>query len=228
MTGRGVYVAFEGIDTSGKTSQARLLADRLGALATREPGGTALGEAMRQVLLHDEHLELTDRAEALLFAADRAQHVALVVEPALASGRHVVTDRSYGSTLAYQGYGRGLPLDRLHDLVAWASTTGSAAGPPQVLLPDVVVLLEISEDEMRRRMSDRPDRIESEPGEFLQRVAEGFRRLASADEARWRRVDADGTPEDVAERVWAALADGPGAAALASAAQPSRPAATSS
>ena len=106
MNRRGKYIAFEGWEASGKSTQARLLSQRLDAVLTREPGGTALGLAIRGLLLGNGPAP-TERAEALLFAADRAQHLAEIVEPALAEGRDVITDRSYGSTLSYHGYGRG-------------------------------------------------------------------------------------------------------------------------
>jgi len=191
---RGVYVALEGWEASGKSTQAELLAARLGAVLTREPGGTALGRQIRDMLLGDGPVP-SDRAEALLFAADRAQHVAEVVEPALASGRHVVTDRSYGSTLAYQGYGRGQSLDELLDLVGWAS---------RGVLPDLVVLLDVPVVDADDRLGDDRDRLEREPALFAQRVHAGFGELAAADPERWVVVDGSGDVAAVAELVWAA------------------------
>ena len=184
----------EGWEASGKSTQAELLAARLGAVLTREPGGTALGRQIRDMLLGDGPVP-SDRAEALLFAADRAQHVAEVVEPALASGRHVVTDRSYGSTLAYQGYGRGQSLDELLDLVGWAS---------RGVLPDLVVLLDVPVVDADDRLGDDRDRLEREPALFAQRVHAGFGELAAADPERWVVVDGSGDVAAVAELVWAA------------------------
>ena len=191
MNRRGKYIAFEGWEASGKSTQARLLSQRLDAVLTREPGGTALGLAIRDLLLGDGPAP-TERAEALLFAADRAQHLAEVVEPALAEGRDVVTDRSYGSTLAYQGYGRGQSIEELMRLVEW--TSGG-------LLPDLVVFLTVGVDRADDRLGDQRDRMESEDVDFAQRVVEGFGALAEADPDRWVVVDGAGSIEEVAQRV---------------------------
>ena len=191
MTRRGKYIAIEGWEASGKSTQARLLADRLDAVLTREPGGTDLGVAIRGLLLGNGP-EPTQRAEALLFAADRAQHLAEVVEPALSEGRDVITDRSYGSTLAYQGHGRGQPIDELMRLAEWASGG---------LLPDLVVLLTVPADTADRRLGEERDRMEREDTDFAARVIEGFAALADADPGRWVVVDGTGSIEEVAERV---------------------------
>ena len=191
MNERGKYIAFEGWEASGKSTQARLLSRRLDAVLTREPGGTALGLAVRDLLLGNGPAP-TERAEALLFAADRAQHLAEVVEPALAEGRDVITDRSYGSTLAYQGYGRGQSIEELMRLVEW--TSGG-------LLPDLVVLLTVAVDVADDRLGDQRDRMESEDADFATRVVEGFTALAEADPDRWVVVDGAGSIEEVATRV---------------------------
>ena len=191
MNRRGKYIAFEGWEASGKSTQARLLSQRLDAVLTREPGGTALGLAIRDLLLGNGPAP-TERAEALLFAADRAQHLAEIVEPALAEGRDVITDRSYGSTLAYQGYGRGQSIEELMRLVEW--TSGG-------LLPDLVVLLTVAVDTADDRLGDQRDRMESEDGDFATRVVEGFTALAEADPDRWVVVDGAGSIEEVAARV---------------------------
>ena len=191
MNRRGKYIAFEGWEASGKSTQARLLSQRLDAVLTREPGGTALGLAIRDLLLGNGPAP-TERAEALLFAADRAQHLAEIVEPALAEGRDVITDRSYGSTLAYQGYGRGQSIEELTRLVEW--TSGG-------LLPDLVVLLTVAVDTADGRLGDQRDRMESEDGDFATRVVEGFTALAEADPDRWVGVDGAGSIEEVAARV---------------------------
>ncbi len=195
---RGRLIAFEGGEASGKTTQAAILARRLGAVLTREPGGTAVGQRIRALLLDPQLAGLDARAEALLMAADRAQHVAEVIGPALDSGRHVVSDRFSHSSLAYQGWGRGLPLDELRRLSAWAS-----AG----LWPDLVVLLDVPEGTAldRGRGADRFER--EEPG-FHQRVADGYRQLAAEDPDRWRVVDGTRTVEEVADLVWAAVKGG--------------------
>ena len=191
MNRRGKYIAFEGWEASGKSTQARLLSQRLDAVLTREPGGTALGLAIRDLLLGNGPAP-TERAEALLCAADRAQHLAEIVEPALAEGRDVITDRSYGSTLAYQGYGRGQSIEELMRLVEW--TSGG-------LLPDLVVLLTVAVDTADGRLGDQRDRMESEDGDFATRVVEGFTALAEADPDRWVVVDGAGSIEEVAARV---------------------------
>ena len=191
MNRRGKYIAFEGWEASGKSTQARLLSQRLDAVLTREPGGTALGLAIRGLLLGNGPAP-TERAEALLFAADRAQHLAEIVEPALAEGRDVITDRSYGSTLAYQGYGRGQSIEELMRLVEW--TSGG-------LLPDLVVLLTVAVDTADDRLGDQRDRMESEDSDFATRVVEGFTALAEADPDRWVVVDGSGSIEEVAARV---------------------------
>ncbi len=191
MSPRGRYIAFEGWEASGKSTQARILAQQLNGVLTREPGGTDLGLAIRDLLLGDGP-EPTERAEALLFAADRAQHLAEVVEPALAEGRDVITDRSYGSTLAYQGHGRGQSLDELMRLVEWSSGG---------LLPDIVVLITVSAETADSRLGEYRDRMESEDADFAQRVIEGFVTLANSDPSRWLIVDGDGSIEEVAERV---------------------------
>lgn len=191
-----LLIAFEGGEACGKSTQAALLADRMGAVLTREPGGTAVGERVRSLLLDPGWGPLDPRAEALLLAAARAQHVAEVVAPALAAGQSVVSDRYAHSSLAYQGYGRGLPLDEVRGLSEWA-TTG--------LWPDVVVLLDLPAGEAEARRG-HPDRFESEGRAFHRRVEEGFRSLAAEDPKRWRVVDGSGTVEEVAARVWHALA----------------------
>ena len=177
-------IAFEGGEGSGKSTQARRLAAAIDAVLTFEPGGTEVGRAVRALVLDPAHTSMTDRTEALLMAADRAQHVASVIEPALAAGRHVVTDRYVGSTLAYQGYGRGLDLDDLRLLCRWA-TAGREA--------DVNVLLSVSPGEARARLAGRPDRLEAEDVSFHERVASGFAALADADPERWVVVDGIGT-----------------------------------
>lgn len=190
--GRGRFIAFEGGEGSGKSTQARLLAEHLGAVLTREPGGTAIGTRIREIVLAADDNGLADRAEALLMAGDRAQHVAEVVEPALASGRDVVTDRFLGSSVAYQGYGRGLPVDEVRDLSLWA--TGG-------LQPDLVVLLTVDAVEARTRIGRARDRLEKAGDDFHALVADGFAALAGADPDRWVRVDGGGTVAEVEGRV---------------------------
>jgi len=192
---RGRFIAFEGGEATGKTTQARILAERLGAVLTREPGGTEVGERLRAIVL-DAAVPIDSRAEALLMAAARAQHVVEVIEPALAAGRHVVTDRFTASSLAYQGVGRGLGVDEVAALSVFAT-----AG----LEPDLVLLLELPLEVAAARLSEEPDRLEREGAPFHARVAAAFRQLASADPERWMVLPADGSVDEVAAKVWEAV-----------------------
>jgi dTMP kinase len=189
------FVAFEGGEGTGKSTQARLLAAKLAAVLTHEPGGTTVGLELRSLALGGESGVLDARTEALVMAADRAQHVAEVIAPALAAGRNVVTDRYLYSSLAYQGYGRGLP-------VAGVRALSEFAGAPEA---DVVVLLTVSPDVRAARLGLELDAIESAGDAFHTRVEEGFLALAAADPARWVVVDGSGTVDDVAAAVWTAI-----------------------
>ncbi len=185
---RGLFVTFEGIDRSGKTTQARLLCEQLGdeALGVREPGGTAVGERVRD-LLKDPAVELGAEAEALLFAAARAELVAGVIRPALEEGRVVVSDRFLDSSLAYQGGARGLGVDEVERLNRMA--TGGLA-------PDITFLLDLDPGEAAARAGES-DRFEDE-GVVLQRtVRDTYERLVAAEPGRWRRIDAARPPEQV-------------------------------
>jgi dTMP kinase len=196
---RGRLIALEGIDGCGKSTQAAGLAARLGAVLTFEPGATPLGSQLRGLLLDSERPPLAERAEALLMAADRAQHVAVVVAPALEAGTWVVTDRFSGSTLAYQGYGRGLDLPGLGQLVDWA--TGG-------LQADLSVLIEVPPAlAAERSRPDRRDRFEVLGPEFHQRVADGFHLLATDHPDAWVVVDGTGGVDAVAASVWSAVRD---------------------
>jgi dTMP kinase len=186
---RGRFIAFEGGEACGKSTQARLLAAALGAVLTREPGGTPLGEQVRALLLDPAFGDVDARAEALLMAAARAQHVRDVIAPALAAGRDVVTDRYTGSSIAYQGYGRGLAVDEVRALSTFASSG---------LWPDLTVLLVVSAP---LGTIGSLDRIEAAGDEFHARVDAGFEAQAAADPERWVVVDGDGTEIEVAERV---------------------------
>jgi dTMP kinase len=193
------FIVLEGGEGAGKSTQASLLAASLSAVLTREPGGTAVGEALRRLVLDNSSGHLVDRAETLLMLAARAQHVAEVIEPALARGQDVVCDRYSGSTFAYQGFGRGLPMGDLLCLDEWAS--GGRR-------PDVVILLDLAVADGRRRRPCGPrDRFEHEEDEFLERVRAGFNELAAADPVRWRVVDAATSIEDVAAAVLRAVGD---------------------
>lgn len=205
---RGRFVVLEGVDGCGKSTQLEALSRWLptsGLLAagaelvvTREPGGTALGAALRQLLLHPPgEAAPQPMAELLLYAADRAQHVEQCIRPALAAGHWVLSDRFSGSTAAYQGYGRGLDLARIAQLEQLA--TGGLA-------PDLTLWLELPLAESLRRRSERTaDRIEASGEVFLQRVIDGFAVLAAG--RGWRRVDATGAPEQVAAACRGLLAE---------------------
>ena len=189
---RGRFIAFEGGEACGKSTQAALLADAIGAVLTREPGGTAIGARLRSLVLDPATEGLAARAEALLMAADRAQHVAEVIAPALSAGRHVVTDRFAGSSIAYQGHGRGLPVDEIAGLSRWA-THG--------VWPDLVVLLDVPAATAEARLGSHRDRMESEPSAFHAAVLGGFRAQAAADPDLWAVVDGTGSIDDVAGAV---------------------------
>ncbi len=202
MAERGRFIVLEGGEGCGKSTQAELLATHLGAESTREPGGTEVGERIRAILLDRDLGQLDPRAELMLMLAARAQHVSQRIRPWLAAGRDVVCDRFSGSTLAYQGYGRGLPLGEIA-----AADVCSRAG----LEPDLVVLLDLPAEVGAARRDEPDDRIEREGKAFFARVADGFRALARGDPDRWVVVDASGPQEDVARRVRAAVAERLGA-----------------
>lgn len=193
---RGRFIVFEGGEGSGKSTQARLLAERLGAVLTHQPGGTGIGERIRAIVLagagSDTDSSLTNRAEALLMAADRAQHVETVIDPTLASGRHVVCDRYIGSSIAYQGYGRGLDVNVIRTISGWA-----AGG----LWPDLTVLLEVSDETALTRTGGARDRIEAAGVEFHRRVLEGFAEQARDEDDWWVVVDGEGAVDEVHDRV---------------------------
>lgn len=189
----GWYIAFEGPEGSGKSTVAARIAAQIGAVLTRETGGTPIGQRIRDIL-HDVSVDhLAFRAEALLTAADRAQHLEQIVLPALNDGRHVVSDRSVYSTLSYQGYGRGLELDEIRRINDWA--VGGR-------WPDLVILIDADPDVIAERLRDRQlDRFERQDHLFHQRVAEGFRQLAAADPQRWAVIDGAEPLDDVVDAV---------------------------
>lgn len=206
MSGRGVFITFEGGEGCGKSTQVRMLAHRLELAgfpvrALREPGGTAVGEAVRAVLLNTDHDGMDATAELLLYEAARAQLVAEVIEPALDAGEIVLCDRFYDSTTAYQGYARGIPLDEV--IALNAAATGGLV-PDRTLLLDIDPVLGIA-----RATALGADRLEGEDLAFHARVREGFLALAADEPHRVRVIDATGTPDEVAERVASALIDMP-------------------
>lgn len=193
---RGLFVTFEGIDRSGKTTQSRLLAEALGdeALSVREPGGTELGERVRAIL-KDASVPLGPESEALLFAAARSQLVAEVILPALAAGRVVISDRFLDSSLAYQGGARALGVDVVEQLNGVA-TRG--------LRPDLTVLLDLPVRAAAARAGEA-DRFEDEGDSLQEAVLATYEQLIDSDPARWRRIDAARSPQDVHADVLAAV-----------------------
>ncbi len=186
------YIAFEGGEGSGKSTQAALVAERLDALLTREPGGSPLGAQLRSLLLDSGDYALSPRSEALMMAADRAQHLQEIILPALSEGRHVVSDRSVYSSLAYQGGGRELGVDQIRAFNDWAIYGR---------WPDIVVYLRVDRSVAVSRLNRSLDRIEQEDDGFHVRVGATFDALAAEEPERW--IVVDGTqPLDVV-RPWA-------------------------
>lgn len=195
---RGIFLAFEGIDVSGKSTQARRVAAHYDALYTFEPGDTALGQELRRWVL-DAATPMNPSTEALLMLTDRAHHVNSVIAPALNAGRSVVCDRFYASTLAYQGYGRGVDLELL------GAASELAVG---TCLPTLTILLDVSLEVVNeRRAHDAKDRFEAEDLAFHQRVRDGYRQLAK--ENAWFVVDGARSEVDVARAIDERVADLP-------------------
>ncbi len=191
----GLFVTFEGGDGAGKSTQVAALARSLEergyrVIVTREPGGTNLGIQIRQLLLHGE--DVAPRAEALLFAADRAHHVATKILPALETGAVVISDRYFDSSVAYQGGARALDPNDVRDLSLWA-TNG--------LLPDLTVLLDVPVIQSIERVGASPDRLESEGKEFHQRVRDYFLQLAQAEPERFLLINGRLPISEIAQRV---------------------------
>jgi dTMP kinase len=181
---RGRYIAFEGLEGCGKSTHVTRLATALNGITTREPGGTAIGASLRAAMLDTANTMLSPRAEALMMAADRAQHLDELVLPALNAGTHVVSDRSAYSSLAYQGYGRLLDIEELKRFNNWA-----IAGN----WPDLVVFIDVPLDTLLERLKKRElDRFEREDRTFFERIHTGFHTMAAANPERWLVVD--GTP----------------------------------
>ncbi len=201
---RGVWITLEGGDGSGKTTQAELLEKWLtnnghAVLRTREPGGSDVGQLIREIVLHHRG-EIAPRAEAMLYAADRAQHVSTVVRPALERGEIVLQDRYLDSSVAYQGAGRVLDASEVRQLSLWA-----AEGE----LPDLTVLLDLDPHTARMRLdsADKPfDRLEAEQTDFHTRVREAFLALASAEPERFLVLDAAASTDRIAAEIQARVA----------------------
>lgn len=186
---KAFYIALEGLEGCGKSTHTKRLGEHLGAVITREPGGTRIGALLRAILADPDNTDLAPRTEALLMAADRAQHMSEIIRPALERGQHVVSDRSIYSTLAYQGYGRGLGVESLLHISTWALADR---------LPDMVVYLSVPRDVLQERLAKRDlDRFEREGVEFFDRVHQGFDALMAADPERWIVIDGTMPKDDV-------------------------------
>ncbi|HZU94558.1 MAG TPA: dTMP kinase [Microbacterium sp.] len=197
--GRAAWITLEGGDGSGKTTQANLLADWLTdagrtVLRTREPGGSEVGQLIRDIVLHHRG-DIAPRAEALLYAADRAHHVATVVRPALERGEVVLQDRYLDSSVAYQGAGRVLDGTEIRNLSLWAA---------EGALPDLTLLLDLDPAAARERLdsADKPfDRLEAEKAEFHGRVRDAYLALAAAEPERFLVLDAAASVDDIAAQI---------------------------
>ena len=183
------YIALEGLEGCGKSTHTTRLGQHLNAVITREPGGTRIGTELRAILANPDNVEMDRRTEALLMAADRAQHMAEVIAPALERGQHVVSDRSIYSTLAYQGYGRQLGTAELLTISEWALRDR---------LPDIVIYIDVPTDVLNERLAKRDlDRFEREGAEFFARIAQGFSELQQAEPERWIVIDGTMSKDDV-------------------------------
>ncbi|RQP11024.1 MAG: dTMP kinase [Microbacteriaceae bacterium] len=199
MAARGLFLTFEGGDGSGKSTQVALLTEWLAeqgrtVVHAREPGGTELGAELREIILHRRGY-IAPRAEALLYAADRAHNIATVVRPALESGHIVIQDRYLDSSVAYQGAGRVLDPAEVRNVSLWAT---------EGLLPDLTVLLDLDIETGRARLDDsrtRYDRLEAEAAEFHHRVREAYLGLASAEPGRFLVLDATESVDTLAARI---------------------------
>lgn len=201
---RGLFITLEGIDGSGKSTQRDLLAGELrgralDVIATREPGGTAIGEGIRHLMVSDATVHIAPTTELLLYVAARAQHVAELIRPALEQGRIVISDRYTDSTVAFQGYGRGLDLMMIEELNGFA--TGG-------LKPDLTIVFDLEPEMARRRQGSRPiggllGAFDEQHAEFHERMRDGYFRMAQDEPSRFRIIDASGSAEDTHSRVLA-------------------------
>lgn len=194
-----LYIVLEGLEGCGKSTHTKRLGEHLNAVITREPGGTRIGSLLRAILADTENTDLDRRTEALLMAADRAQHMAEVIQPALQRGQHVVSDRSIYSTLAYQGYGRQLGTEDLLSISTWALNNR---------LPDMVIYIDVPTDVLNERLAKRDlDRFEREGADFFARIAQGFTELRTADPQRWIVIDGTMSKDDVEATIRTAVLD---------------------
>lgn len=197
---KGIFISFEGIEGSGKTTQAKLLAERLSetgyeVVLTQEPGGTIIGDKIREILLQSEHKEMSYIAELLLYNAARAQHLTERILPAINNGNIVITDRFTDSTVAYQGYGRGIDISLIVSIDTIAANS---------IKPDLTILFDLDAEVGIRRNKDinKVDRFELEDVEFHRKVRNGYLKIAEMNTARVKIVDASMPIEQVREKVW--------------------------
>ena len=204
--GKGLFISIEGTDGSGKSTQIanieRYMKEKgIDAIFTREPGGTVIGEKIREIILNPEHVEMSDTAEALLYAAARAQHVAQVIRPALQDGRTVVCDRFVDSSIAYQGYGRQLG-DGVRVINDYAIDE---------CLPDCTIYLDldpvIGKSRIQTTRDENLDRLEIEKDDFHMRVYNGYKEIMALNRDRFRDIDASGTADEVKEAIYKVLDD---------------------
>lgn len=198
---KGVFITFEGIDGVGKTTQVNILYNQLVALGhpvikTREPGGTWLGQQIRQVLLVPTEHQISQQAETLLYAADRAQHIQEIVKPALQQGKIVICDRYLDSSIAYQGYGLGWDVESIISVNQWAI---DGVMPQLTLCLDNETLLAVNRTE--------GDRIEQRTVAYYERVRQGYHEIAKEDSKRFQLVSAKGTIEEVSQRIWRIISE---------------------
>ena len=186
---KGRYIIFEGVDGSGKSTQAKILSQRLGAKLTREPGGTLIGQKIRELILHsNDSLEV--ETEAILMAADRSEHLAKIILPAVSTGVDVVSDRSYLSSYAYQGYGDGFSLVRLKEL-----------NEPllRIVMPTHIIFIDTPIDIATSRINGEKDRFESSGNKFFERVREGYLSLEKESSLPWLTIDGMKSVEEISE-----------------------------
>lgn len=193
----GLFIAVEGGDGAGKSTQVQLLADNLRTLGqdvviTREPGGSPIAEKIRHVVLDVANLGLNERAEALLFAASRAEHVASTIQPALDAGKTVISDRFMDSSIAYQGIARGLGLEHIRNLNLWATNN---------LVPDLTIILDVEAEHGLNRVAD-PNRLEEESTEFHAVVRDAFLQLATLSPERYLVVSANKPADEIAKLIF--------------------------
>ena len=200
---RGKFITFEGCDGCGKSTQLKMMSEYLtqegvAHIFTREPGGGKISEAIREILLSGKNSEMTDECEALLYAASRVQHLSDRVEPALCKGELVICDRYVDSSLAYQAYARGLGVDFITKINAFAL---------EKYLPDVTVFIDLSPEAAfkRKKGADADDRLEQAGMEFHNKVYAGYKKLAEENPNRFVSIDGNNTPEEIFKQIVAAL-----------------------